>query len=161
MPADHSDVFEIDGIEAFRRLPISLVLFGTQSSGPGADWVSGDELEALASAHPHLKLRLLFEYSDEQRIAGHQDRCGFEGCCWPSTRGLGTGGRKRGKQKCGKQKRYRGHDRKRSGHAPRDAYMLNKRNPGWLMGARGTSLTRSWGRAFEASKARGFREALL
>src|SRR5689334_7924833 len=103
MPADYSDMFEIDGIEAFGRLPISLIFLGAQSSGPGADWVSGDKLEALAPAHPHLELRLLLENSDEQGIAGHQNRLGLEGQCGPSIRRLGTGGGERGKQK-----RYRG-----------------------------------------------------
>src|SRR5215471_4371904 len=97
MPAYHSDVFEIDSIEAFRRLPISLVFLGAQSSRPSTDWVRGDEIEALAFAHPHLELRLLFENSDEQGIVGYQERGGLEGACWLFIRRLGVGGDERGK----------------------------------------------------------------
>src|SRR5262245_44331049 len=72
-----SKVCQIDGIEAFGRLLIALVLLWSQGSGPKADWVRGKKREAFVFAHPQLKLRLLFEYSDEQRMSGQDLESGF------------------------------------------------------------------------------------
>jgi hypothetical protein len=62
----------IEGVKALGRLAVAFVLLGTQSSGPVADRVGGEELEAIISAHPELKLRLPFEDPHHDRISGRE-----------------------------------------------------------------------------------------
>src|SRR5215471_6358803 len=57
-------LFPGEGVKALGRLPVALVLLGSQFPRPEADREGGKELEAIVLAHPELELGLPFEDAD-------------------------------------------------------------------------------------------------